>query len=119
MEPLRHRFEIRILVSYHDGLGVIEHRVNIADHELRYVRNVVENEIPVRAHQAGNIHVLIVDAQIVSLSNQAFNNFNQRALPQIVCPSFKTEAKYSHSLVSSFHDQVQAAIYMYFIAWEN
>jgi len=76
MKLLWHFGEIGVLVSNHDGLSMIEHSINVVDHKFRNVRNVVENEIPVRANQTGYIHVLVVDAQVVSLPDQSFDDLD-------------------------------------------
>jgi len=53
---------VLLLRQADDGLGVTQHRVNVADHKFRDMRNVVEDEIPVRADQTRNIYVPVINA---------------------------------------------------------
>src|SRR5216683_5427777 len=75
-QTLGHFVEVRILVADHDGLSVIQHCVDVADHKFGYVRNTVEDEVPVRANQSCNIHVLVIDAQVMALPDKAFDDFD-------------------------------------------
>jgi hypothetical protein len=42
--------KLKIPIADYDCLGMIYDRVDTANHESRYVRNVVQNEVPIRAH---------------------------------------------------------------------
>jgi len=77
---MKHALKIRVFVADNDRLGMIENRVYIINHEPRYVRDAVQDEVTVRAHQAGNVDVFIVDTQVIALSQQTLNDFNYRAL---------------------------------------
>src|SRR5438445_8053793 len=98
-QTLGHFVEVRIFVADHDGLSVIQHCVDVVDHKFGYVRNMVEDEVPVRANQTGNIHVSVVDAQVISLSQQAFDDFDQGAFSQIVGSRFEAEAQNTDACV--------------------
>jgi hypothetical protein len=45
------------------------------------MRNAVEDEIPVRTNQTGNIHVLVIDAQVIPLPDEAFDDFDYGTFP--------------------------------------
>lgn len=85
--------ELRVFVANHDSLRVIEHGINIVDHQFRYVRNPVEDEIPIRTNQAANVHIPIIDPQIITLTKQALNHFDERASRRSSVPALKLNPK--------------------------
>lgn len=62
---------------------MIQHCVNVPGHKLGYLGNVVEDRILVSANQTYDIHVLVMDSQVVALADEAFDDFNHGAFAQI------------------------------------
>src|ERR1700722_1740052 len=118
-QALGNSFEIRIFITDHDSLCMNQHFVHVIDHELRYVWNVVQDKVSVRAHQTGDIHVPVIDAQIVTFSQQSFDDLNHRTFSQIVCSSLETESQNAHSLVALFRDELQTSRDLHFVAGQN
>ena len=51
--------EVRISVADHDRLAVLQHCVDVADHQPGNVRDAIQNEIPVCANQLGHIYTFL------------------------------------------------------------
>src|ERR1700728_3463056 len=61
-KPMRNFHKVGVLVADNDRLGMLQHGVDVLHHEPGDMRNPVEDEIAICAHQRSNIHVLVVDA---------------------------------------------------------
>ena len=79
----------------------------------------IEDEIPVGANQAGDIHIFVVDAKVIAFAYEPLDDLNYRALPQIVGAGFEAEAQYPNLLVSAFHNELQAPIHLHFVAGQD
>src|ERR1019366_4522362 len=67
----------------------------------------------------GNIHILVIDAQVVAFADEALDDFNHRAFAQIVRSRFKAEAQDPDSRVPLFHNELLAPSNLHFIARQN
>src|SRR5690242_6563589 len=74
----------RFLAADDADLGVREDVGDGVAEQVAQVRQPALDVFPVRAHQPGQRHVGVVDAQVVSLAQQALGEFHERALPQVV-----------------------------------
>src|SRR5580658_7505864 len=83
------------------------------------MRNVIQDEVAVGSDQAGELHVLVVDAEIESFADQAFDDLDHRALAQIVGAFLETEAEHADTRISLLHDHLEAASNLIFVARQN
>src|SRR5579871_4516971 len=83
------------------------------------MRNAVEDEVPVRAYQAGDVDVLVINAQVIALADQPFDHFDHGALAQVVGSGFEAEAQHADLAVTGFEDQLQSAGNLHLIAGKN
>ncbi|MGA7223349.1 MAG: hypothetical protein WA603_08590 [Candidatus Acidiferrales bacterium] len=60
VQPFRDGFKRWILVADHDGLGMLQDRIDTVDHEPGYLRNVIEDEISIGSDQAGQLFLSII-----------------------------------------------------------
>ena len=65
-------------------LGLLLIVGNVRAHHLADVRQVLGNEVLVGAQQTGQMHLRVVDLDLVALANQLLGQCDQRALPQVV-----------------------------------
>ncbi len=72
--------KLRILITNHNSLGVIENAIYVVHHEAGNVRNAVEDEVPIRANQACHIHAFVKNAEIVAFADEVLDHFDHRAL---------------------------------------
>src|SRR6516162_438107 len=98
LQALRNFLELRVLVTDDDGLSVSEDRVDVMHHQFRNVRDTVEDEIAVGTNQAGDVHILVVDAQIVALAQKALDDLDHGTFAKIVGSRFEAEAQNADSL---------------------
>ena len=61
--------EFRIVIADDDRLCVSKNLVCCRHHQPRNVRNAIEDEIPIGANQAGHIHILVENAQIITFAD--------------------------------------------------
>src|SRR5215469_16237969 len=99
--------EVRISVADHDCLAVLQHWVDVADHQPGNVRDAIQNEIPVGAYQFGYLHVLVIDAQDVTLAGKALDNFNHWAFAQVIRSRLKAETQHTDACMTLLHDEMQ------------
>src|SRR5262244_1231730 len=76
--------DLRAAQPYHEQLGFGDDALDIAAHDRRNVRNVLLDETPVRAEQARQVHVRVVDEQVESLADELLGDRHQRTFAQIV-----------------------------------
>ena len=75
------------------GLRVLEDLVDRSHHQPRDVRDLVQDVVAVRADAAGEVHVLVVDREIVALADQPLDELDHRALAQVVGAGLEAEAE--------------------------
>ena len=63
--------------------------------------NVIQDKVAIRANQSRDIHVSVVDAEIVTLSDEAFDDFDDRTLAEIVCSCLEAESQDPDTLTSA------------------
>src|SRR5260370_31095607 len=111
--------KLRIIITDHEGLCMIQNFLDTVDHQSRYVRNVVKNEVAIGTNQAGQIHVLVKNAQVITLTNEALNHFDHGTLSQIICSRFEAEPQDSDPLIPLLRDETYAAVNLQFVARQN
>src|SRR5271155_3679134 len=108
--------KLGILIANDHGLRVFENRVDVLDHEPRNVRNAVEDEVAIGPDQAGHLHVLVKNAQIVAFADEMFDDFDHGALAQIVGSRLKTKTQYPDAPVAGIHDHLQPGGNLHLVA---
>src|SRR5271170_5175681 len=105
VQPFEDLLERRILVADHDGLGMIQNRIDTVDHEPGYVRNMIEDEVSIGANQAGQVYIFIENTQVIAFADEVFNDLDHRTLSQIVRSCFETKAQHADPSVPLFYDE--------------
>ena len=90
---LRDVREFLFFVGYDQNVRSRTNGIEVIGHELIHEGNLGHDEVFVRVGVAGNLHVPIVDAYLVSLAQQAFDNIDDWAATQIVCAALEAEAQ--------------------------
>src|SRR5690349_18795862 len=98
---------------------MLENRIDTVHHQPGYVRNAIENEIPIGTNEAGQVHILIENAQVVTFSDEPFDYFDHGTFAQIVGARLEAEAQNTDSFVLIFHDELQSPINLEFIARQD
>src|SRR5271168_4381597 len=95
VQSAENALKLWILVPDDDRLGMIQNRINTADHKPRYVWNSIEDEVAIGANQARHIHVLVKNAQVIAFADKPFDDLDHGTLAQIVRPGLETKAQHS------------------------
>src|SRR6202020_300404 len=115
LQTLHNACKFRVFIANHHGLCMIQHCVDSIHHQPRDVWNTVEDEVAVCANQAGHVHVLVEDAQVVALSDQVLDNLNHRTLAQIVRACLEAESQNTNLPLSLIGYQPQSLGHLQFV----
>src|SRR5579864_551006 len=118
-QTLEYAAKIRIVVSDHNRFRMLENRIDTVDHQPGYVRNAIEDEIPIGTNETGQVHILIENAQVVAFSDESFDYFDHRTFAQIVGARLETESQDTYSFVLIFQDELQSPVNLEFIARQD
>ena len=88
-------------------------------HELRYVRNVIQNEIAVCADETRNIYVLVINAQIVTFPERRSITSITGLSRRSSVPALKLKPKNADPLISLLHNHLQPPRDLQFVARED
>ena len=102
-----------------DGLGVVQNRIDLVDHQPGYVRDVIQDEVAIRADQAGYIYVFVVNAQVVALPDEMLDHIDHRTFAQIVCSGFEAETQHSDLSMTAFRNELDAFCHLQFVARQD
>lgn len=108
----------RIITDY-DGVGMSQNIINGLDHHLGNMGNKVEDIITVGPHEAGQVDVFIINPDIISLAEKAFNHLNHRAFTKVIGSGLETETQHTHLAARLGKNHVQAALDLQNIAWDD
>jgi len=91
-QALEHAMKVGVIIANHDRLRVIKNCIDILDHEFRNMRNMIQDEVPVCSDQASYTNIFVINSKIIAFPDKSFDDFDHRALSQVVSPGLKTEA---------------------------
>src|ERR1700758_1056468 len=83
------------------------------------MRYPIQNKVAVRTDQSCEIHVPIVNAQVVALANQPLDDLDHRALSEIVSARLETESEHPHLQTAAVHHQPDPARNLHLIAGKD
>src|SRR5262249_9323165 len=69
--------------------------------------------------QRGNLHAPVENAQIIPLTNESFDDFDQRALTKVISARLETKAQYADTLLPLTYNLIQAPANLRLIARED
>jgi len=85
--------KFRSSIAYHDGVGMIENRVDAGNHQARYGGMWLRMVVAVWPHGWPELDICVVDAQVITLAQQALGQLHHRALAQIVRARLKLKPR--------------------------
>src|SRR5690348_10316241 len=65
--------EVRIVIADNNCLRMVENGVDVINHEARYMRDPVQDKIAIGTYQARHSDIIIVDSQVIALSQKALD----------------------------------------------
>lgn len=98
---------------------MIEHGVDAGNHEAGDMGDAVEDEVAIGSDQAGDVHVLVVNAQVIAFSDEALNDLDHGAFPQIISTRLEAESEDADTAVFLLHDEPKAFADLELVAWQN
>src|SRR5437868_3209816 len=98
---------------------MIQHRIETVNHQPRDVRDTVQDEIAIRPYKAGEAHISVIDAQIVALADEAFDDLDQWTLSKVISPGFEADPQEADAIVILVHNEIEATPNLQLVAGED
>ena len=110
---------VRVRVPEHKHFRVRDQRFGIRTEDRGDVRNGLFDVAAVRAHEARELHVGIVDLEVESLAQEALGEDDERALAQVVGAGLERESGHADGAPAAREHHLHGALDVLAIAGQD
>src|ERR1043166_1790539 len=88
------------LIRDYDHFARAHNTLELRTHQLRNMRNLTFDVLLIRAKNARQLHVAVVNQHAQTLAEQSLDNRNDRTLAQVVSPLLKAQSEFADVLAT-------------------